>query len=71
MTKVEVVSIEPTGTFSDDLELLKVTLKRDAVQVTCSGVLYWDNGELLGLEGTFDEFLEFAANGDSEYSLEA
>jgi hypothetical protein len=71
MTNVEVVSIEPTGTFSGDLELLKVTLKRDAMQVTCSGVLYWGNNELLGLEGTFEEFLESATEGASEYSLEA
>ena len=69
-TKVEVVSIEPTGIFSGTQELLKVTLKRDTVKVTCSGVLYWDNAEFLGLEGTFEEFLELATEGDPEYSLE-
>ena len=61
MGKVEVVSIKPTGTFIGSLELSEVTLKRGDLQVTQT--MYWDNPDLLGLVGTFEEILE----GDTGY----
>lgn len=64
MNKVELVSIEPTGTFVGGLELSKVTLKRGEQSVT--EVMYWDNPELLGLEGTFEDIMEGDVDCDFE-----
>jgi len=56
MNKVKLISVKPTGTRIQDLELSEVTLRRG--DQTLSAIMYWDNPELLGLEGTFEEILE-------------
>ena len=56
MNRVQVVSIEPTGTFIGTHECLKVTLRRGDQEVSFNNVIFWDNPEGLGLEGTFEEW---------------
>ena len=57
MNRIQVVSIEPTGTFIGTTECLKVTLRCGNQEVTCDSVLFWDNPDQLGLAGTFEEWL--------------
>lgn len=64
MNKVELISVKPTGTWIQALELSEVTLRRG--DQTLSAIMYWDNPDLLGLEGTFEEILE----GDVPWDFE-
>ena len=69
MNKVELISVKHTGTFFHGLELSEVTLKRGDQTITEVMYLdeaYWNNPELLGLEGTFEELLE----GDMDWDFE-
>ena len=69
MQQVQVVSIEDAGFYADENtsgSTVKVTLERGADEVSCDGILIWD--EEYCDSDLFDEWVGYAVDGEEGYT---